>query len=133
MVRSRRHATVALLAVALAVTSVGLGACGSGDEDGDDLGASASGADAPPGDHRAPAVVVDLKAAKFEPSSAAVKVGETVRWVWGGGVQHDVVGDGFESTLQSKGRFDHTFTEPGTFTYRCEVHPSTMRGTITVS
>jgi len=133
MVRSRRPATVALLAVALVVTSVGLVACGGGGNDRDDVGASGAGADAPPGADREPAVVVDLKAAKFDPSSAAVKVGETVRWVWGGGVQHDVVGDGFESTLQSTGRFDHTFTEAGTFTYHCEVHPSTMKGTITVS
>ena len=49
-----------------------------------------------------------------------MKVGETVRWKWGGGVQHDVEGDGFKSKLQSKGQFDHTFDEAGDV--RVQVH-----------
>jgi plastocyanin len=78
------------------------------------------------------AATVDLKPSTFDPAAVTIKVGETVTWKWGGGVQHDVVGQGFKSKLQSKGTFDHTFDAAGTFDYKCEVHPTTMKGTVTV-
>ena len=112
-----------LLAVALLATSFTLAACSDSDGTGDGDGASAG----PPAD-----ATVDLKPTTFEPDEVTVKVGETVAWKWGGGVQHDVVGEGFKSKLQSKGEFRHTFDEAGTFDYKCEVHPTTMTGKVTV-
>jgi plastocyanin len=112
-----------LLAVALLAASLALAACSDADGGSGDGGAPAGpAADA----------TVNLKPTTFEPDETTIKVGETVAWKWGGGVQHDVVGEGFKSKLQSKGEFRHTFDEAGTFDYKCEVHPTTMTGTVTV-
>ena len=117
-----------LLASVLLVASLGLAACSDSD-DTDDPGPGAVG----DGDTGAPAAAtVDLKPTTFEPAEVSVRVGETVRWKWSGGVQHDVEGDDFKSKLQSKGQFDHTFDEAGTFEYKCNVHPTTMTGKVTV-
>ena len=112
-----------LLAAVLLVASLGLAACSD-----DDGGGAGNGPPAgPPAD-----ATIDLKPTTFEPDEVTVKVGETVAWKWGGGVQHDVEGDGFKSKIQSKGEFRHTFDEAGTFEYTCNVHPTTMKGTVTV-
>jgi plastocyanin len=112
-----------LLASLLLVASLGLAAC----SDPDDGGGGGAADDGPPAD-----ATVDLKPTTFDPEEVTVKVGETVRWKWGGGVQHDVEGEGFKSKIQSKGQFDHTFEEAGSFEYVCNVHPTTMKGTVTV-
>ena len=105
--------------------SLGLAACGGGDDGGGtSTGDDGGGSDA--------AATVALKPTTFEPEDVTVKVGETVLWKWAGGVQHDVDGDGFKSELQSKGEFEHTYYEAGTFDYHCNVHPTTMKGTVTV-
>jgi plastocyanin len=78
------------------------------------------------------AATILLQPATFKPEEVTIKPGETVRWRWAGGVQHDVVGEGFESKLQSKGTFDHTFDTAGSYPFKCQVHPTTMKGTITV-
>jgi plastocyanin len=96
--------------------------CGSDDsEEGDTAG-----------DRGSAAATIDLGPTTFEPAEATVAVGETVLWKWGGGVQHDVDGEGFKSEVQKEGTFSHTFREAGTFEYHCNIHPTTMKGTITV-
>jgi plastocyanin len=111
-----------LLAVALLLSSFALAACSDSD------GGSGDGAPAgPPAD-----ATVELKPTTFEPDEVTIKVGETVAWKWGGGVQHDVEGDGFKSKLQSKGEYRHSFDEAGTFEFKCNVHPTTMTGNVTV-
>ncbi len=120
----RRPAAILLLAA-----SLGLAACGGGDDESSDAG-SDSGAASDSGGTAA--ATIDLKAQTFEPADATIKVGETVEWKWEGGVQHNVKGDDFKSELQNKGEFTHTFDEAGTFAYACDVHPATMKGTITV-
>jgi plastocyanin len=81
------------------------------------------------------AATVKLEPTTFNPADVSVKVGETVRWVWGGGVQHDVKSDdaNFDSGVKSSGSFDHTFDTAGTFHVICTVHPATMKGTVAVS
>ena len=74
----------------------------------------------------------------------AVIAGDTVKW----GVQagsHTVTqcndtftacppAGGFDSGFLNAGQaFSHTFNTPGAFAYRCNVHPSQMRGRITVA
>jgi plastocyanin len=45
---------------------------------------------------------------------------------------HDVVGTDFSSGSLKKGdSYEHTFTKPDTYNYRCSFHPS-MLGTIVV-
>lgn len=117
--RSRRST---LLALALAA-SLTFAACGGGD-DGD----SPPEASGPPAD-----ATVNLRPVTFEPAGVEIAVGETVEWKWGGGVQHDVEGEGFKSKVQSKGTFRHTFDEAGTFEFVCNVHPTTMKGSVEVS
>ena len=124
MRRFPRPATL-LLAASLAL---GLGACGDGDDSGDPEPGAIGQAD----DGKPAAATVALKPTTFEPAEVTVKVGDSVRWKWEGGVQHDVEGEGFKSKVQSKGAFDHTFDEAGTFDYKCNVHPTTMKGTVTV-
>ena len=73
-----------------------------------------------------------MQPATFKPEDVTIKAGETVRWRWGGGVQHDVKGEGFDSGVKSKGTFDHTFDTAGEYPYKCTIHPTTMKGTVTV-
>lgn len=67
----------------------------------------------------------------FEPPDARLTVGDTLTWQWQGDSDHNVVGDRFESPVQRDGTFEHRFTEPGTYTYRCTLHGG-MRGSVTV-
>ena len=69
---------------------------------------------------------------EFGPEAIEVPVGTTVTWRWEGDHPHNVVGDGFESPVQEDGTFAHTFTEAGTYDYRCTLHPG-MRGKVVVT
>lgn len=77
------------------------------------------------------AATVLVGAASFAPIDLEVEQGTAVAWVWGGGVPHDVSGEGFSSRVQSDGEFQHVFDEPGVHRYRCTLHAG-MAGTITV-
>lgn len=62
----------------------------------------------------------------FTPKEVTVRVGTTVTWVDDTG-RHTVLADdgSFQSTvLTAGGRFEHTFTQPGTFAYHCGFHGS---------
>jgi plastocyanin len=115
-VNLRRIVVTSTLAVALAI---GAAACG-GDDDGG--GAAAGGGP-----------LVQLKDSRFKPASLTVHAGQTVTWEWKDRfVQHNVVGPDFASRTQRSGTFTHTFTRPGTYSYRCTLHQK-MTGTITVT
>lgn len=68
----------------------------------------------------------------FEPASLSVPAGATVTWQWQGDAPHNVVGDGFESSIQDEGELSHTFTMPGTYPYECTVHGG-MTGEVIVT
>jgi len=80
---------------------------------------------------------ISIKNFAFTPSSLAVKTGSTVTWVNQDGVAHTIVSDPgspltFSSDpLQNGASFTVSFTQPGTYTYHCSIHPS-MTGTIVV-
>ena len=76
---------------------------------------------------------VILKDVKFQPSTVSIRAGETVTWKWeDGATPHNVHGDGFQNDVTTKGTYQHLFTTPGTYKYKCDVHPA-MTGTVEVS
>ncbi|MBA2317678.1 MAG: hypothetical protein H0V93_07865 [Euzebyales bacterium] len=76
--------------------------------------------------------LVAVRDSEFVPAELVVQPGTTVTWEWSGDAQHNVVGDGFESPLQTEGDFTHHFETPGRYDYRCTLHVG-MTGTVAVS
>jgi plastocyanin len=72
---------------------------------------------------------------KFDPASAAVKVGDIVEWTNTGTTPHNVTFDagGASPTMNGGDKFLVKFTKPGTYKYVCTFHAPGMAGTITVS
>ena len=80
------------------------------------------------------AVAVDVVDNQFNPAAATVAQGGTVTWKLSGEAAHTITGDdqSFNSGIVKPGdSFQYTFTEVGTFTYMCMIHPG-MTGTINV-
>lgn len=70
----------------------------------------------------------------FEPTESTVAVGTTVAWTVTQASPHTVTADdgSFDSEILDVGaRYEHTFLDPGTFAYRCRLHPE-MVATIVV-
>lgn len=70
----------------------------------------------------------------FAPATLTIAAGDTVTWTNGDDRRHTVTSnDGaFDSgNLDQGGSFSFTFTQPGTYTYRCDYHPE-MQATIVV-
>lgn len=71
----------------------------------------------------------------FQASSIAIKAGDTVVWTNHDEAPHTVTADdgSFDSkTISPAGTYRHTFTQKGTVSYHCAVHPSMPHGTIIV-
>ncbi|HEX7347637.1 MAG TPA: cupredoxin domain-containing protein [Candidatus Limnocylindrales bacterium] len=76
--------------------------------------------------------IVDLA---FEPATLTVEPGTTVTWTNSGVAPHTATAEdgSFDSgTLASGATFEHTFSDPGTYAYLCQIHPD-MTGTIEVT
>jgi plastocyanin len=70
----------------------------------------------------------------FNPGTVTVEAGDTVQWTNDGSVPegHDVTGDGLDSGVLHPGAgYSHTFSQSGTFSYICTIHPS-MKGAVKV-
>ena len=70
----------------------------------------------------------------FGTASLTISVGDRVTWTNGGESPHTVTAENgaFDSgTLDAGAAFSFTFTEPGTYAYRCDFH-SEMQATIVV-
>ncbi len=70
----------------------------------------------------------------FQPATLAIPVGTTVTWINQDSVSHTSTSDTGpwdSGTLAHGQSFSFTFNQPGTFTYRCVIHPF-MKGTIDV-
>lgn len=107
--------------VALAVLPT---ACGS---------SSDTGAPTPAG--RPKQATVTLRDIAFDPDQVTVKAGDTVTWKFEDqGISHDVEADdgSFKSEVQDSGTFRHTFDAPGTYSYKCSLHPVQMTGAVVV-
>ncbi len=78
---------------------------------------------------------VEIVGFAFAPDVVVVASGTEVRWTNDDPAAHTVSADdgSFDSgTLDPSDGFSYRFGEPGTYTYRCEIHP-TMRGTVRVT
>jgi len=73
----------------------------------------------------------------FNPATVTISAGSTVTWVNQDGVPHNIINDAsspmsFNSGVLAQGKgFSYTFTDPGTYSYHCSIHPS-MLGKIVV-
>ncbi len=70
----------------------------------------------------------------FTPASTTIHVGDTITWSNSGPSSHTATATNgsFNSGILKKGQSaSHTFTQPGTFAYACQIHPF-MHGTIVV-
>jgi plastocyanin len=140
-----------LLATALAV-----GACG-GDDDGSGLssagdepageaaagdGGSPAGADITLPDEIVPVTGDPAEVTALDNSFDAVGVrvpaGTTVRWTNRGRQDHDVIpaeGDAWGAEVEQfhpGDSYEHTFTDPGTYSYYCTIHGTAARGMVGV-
>jgi plastocyanin len=71
----------------------------------------------------------------YQPPTTTVRVGETVTWKNSTLMPHTVtaVEGAFDSGKMNGGTtFSYTFLKPGTFLYKCLIHP-TMKGTVIVT
>ena len=80
---------------------------------------------------------VMIKNFAFSPATLTVKTGSTVTWTNQDVAPHQVASDpgtpvAFSSdSLVNGASYQFTFTQPGTYTYHCTIHPN-MKGTIIV-
>jgi plastocyanin len=115
------HQRLRQLTALAALAVLATGACSDDDDPG--------GGDAQPAGGGTTVTVDDNV---FSPDELTVSEGDTVTWEWVGDEPHNVVGDDFESELQTEGTFEHRFDEAGTYDYLCQVHPG-MEGAVEVT
>ena len=73
-----------------------------------------------------PATAVAIDNFSFSPASITVPAGTTLTWTNRDDIPHTVVSDDkkFKSkALDTDDKFSFTFTEPGTYSYFCSIHP----------
>lgn len=89
-------------------------------------------ADAPAG-HAPGGPHVSIEDFQFTPGTLTIKAGETVTWTNEGGAPHTVTstaeGGPLKSPMMKPGEsYRHTFSEPGTYEYRCLPHSAQGKG-----
>jgi plastocyanin len=116
-------------ALLLALVALAAAGCGSSDDSSSENTSSAPA----PASSGGGAVTIDMKDIQFDPSSATVKVGQTVKWVNEDDVPHNVVGGPLKSkTFGKGGSFEFTPKKAETISYVCTIHPN-MKATLTVT
>lgn len=109
-------------------------AVGSTGETSTQLGRGSPGDGPGGGARKAASAAVTMGDLFFSPSSVAVAVGDTVTWHNTGQAPHNATADdgSFKTpTLNNGQSASHTFTQAGTFSYICTIHPN-MKGTVRV-
>ena len=82
---------------------------------------------------------VEIKDLAFNPSTITIKKGDTVAWTNKDSMPHTVTSDyedgkGPDSTLFGTDEvYGFTFLTAGTFEYYCQLHATTMKGTVIVT
>jgi plastocyanin len=117
----------------LAVFALAAAGCGGSDDDSSGGGSTTSSSEPAPASGGGGTVTIDMKDIQFDPSSATVKVGQTVKWVNEDDVPHNVVGGPLKSdTFGKGGTFEFTPKKAETISYVCTIHPN-MKATLTVT
>ena len=134
MTSSRTDMTriTALLFAVLALAAAG---CGSSDDNNDNSSSSeaAPATSTESGGGGGGTVTIDMKNIQFSPSSATVKVGQTVKWVNEDDVPHNVIGGPLKSkTFAKGGTYEFTPKKAETISYVCTIHPN-MKATLKVT
>lgn len=81
---------------------------------------------------------VTVQSFAFVDDSVLVQAGGTVTWTWSDGPHNVTYISGptplpaNSANLLGGGTFNTTFTNAGTYTYRCSIHPSQMNGKVIV-
>jgi plastocyanin len=128
--RDMKRIALPLLAV-LALAAAGCGS--SGNSSSSENSSSSSSPASTPAPASGGTVTIDMKNIQFNPSSATVKVGQTVKWVNQDSAPHNVTGGPLHSkTFGNGGSFTFTPKKAETISYVCTVHPG-MKGTLTVT
>ncbi|MFF4119655.1 cupredoxin domain-containing protein [Streptomyces sp. NPDC001714] len=134
--RSRTAAGLALAALATAGTLGLLSSCGPSPHSSSmpamDMPASHPSAVTP-----VRGTAVAIKNFAFAPAALKVPVGTTVTWTNQDTDAHTVTSAGsggplHSAALATHGTYSHTFTEPGTYSYLCTIHPF-MTATVEVT
>jgi plastocyanin len=119
-VTGRSLAAGVLLVVA---TALGIAGCATGEEAGTPV--ATSRVDLPP-------------SYRFAPAAITVSAGTTVTWTNDDHFTHSV--QFLDGGLPSEPRVmdpgastTYAFTQPGTYHYQCHLHPTDMRGSVTVT
>jgi plastocyanin len=71
----------------------------------------------------------------FTPKNIQVHVGDTIKWTNNGAATHTSSAKGAvwnSGNIAPGGTFSFTFTTVGTFLYRCNIHPTLMKGGVRV-
>lgn len=77
-------------------------------------------------------VTIDVKNLKFRPDKVNAKVKQKITFVWKENVAHNIVFDAkHKSPSINKGSWSTSFDKPGTYKYKCTIHPG-MDGQVTV-
>lgn len=80
-------------------------------------------------------VVVTVTNDKFSPQVIAVNAGDTIMWVNKDTLPHTAKSDGAliwdSGTIRPGGTFKRVFSQPGSYSYSCGIHPH-MKGTVIV-
>src|ERR1043166_5603046 len=84
-------------------------------------------------DANAPLVAhVGMKNMKFSPATIEIKKGDTVEWKNDDITPHTATAATFDSgSIASDAAWRHTFTQAGSFPYKCTFHPE-MKGTVII-
>jgi plastocyanin len=124
-----RRLSVPVLAVAALVA---LAACSSGSSAAP--GAASAGAPSTAASAAAGASAVAIKDFAFNPATIQAKIGQSITWTNQDSTAHTVTLDDKSvdsGNIAASATFSHSFTQAGSFTYHCAIHP-TMKGTVTV-
>ena len=133
--RSSRTDMKRITALLFAVLALAAAGCGSSDDN--DNSSSPSGEAAPATSTESGGgggtVTIDMENIQFAPSSATVKVGQTVKWVNEDDVPHNVIGGPLKSkTFGKGGTYEFTPKKAETISYVCTIHPN-MKATLKVT
>ena len=132
----------AVLMGAATVAATGITACGNGPPEGSGGGggggACGVGSSAVSGLGTAAVSIQATDNQTFSPASQTAKVGQVVEWTAGSSLPHTITFNASNASCLDDAQINPgstwqiKFTQPGTYSYICTIHPG-MQGTITVT